>query len=408
MKAAASTELAGALGATVRAARQGADPRPGSENGNTAAASFDAVLNDVQGAAGNGTAAEPGAAKAVPAADDTAAELPQPDGATDPASLSGTAANTVTGADAASGTAPGTDAASSGITSPGPAPYVPAPYVPAPHVPAQYRPRPSTARPNSRRPSLSPIHNVVRLVRLRCPDSRRRRLPRRRTATMVPVLPHRPSLRPRPRRSFPTSCRPPPRIPRPSRPRDWPQRGARLWPPSPLGPCRTVSRTPLRPRRRRARSRWPGPRPPPADRSTGRSMGTILPRRLRPSTPWPPHRLLLRPRRWLLSRPRRWPRLPPAPRGPPLRPVPFRCSVAHLRLLHLPGQRRQSRCRPAPHLRPPPRHRARQRRRRLPRDLGLVMVRRRRPPPRPCPRGRSTDQTSPPSLPPRPDKRRRR
>ncbi|WP_043436182.1 flagellar hook-length control protein FliK, partial [Arthrobacter sp. I3] len=138
MKAAASTEFAAALGATVRAARQGADPRPGSENGNTAAASFDAVLNDVQAAKGNSTAAEPGAAKAVPATDDTAAELPQPNGGTDPASLSGTAANTATGADAASGAAPGTDVAPSGITSLVPATHVPAPYFPAPYFPAQY------------------------------------------------------------------------------------------------------------------------------------------------------------------------------------------------------------------------------------------------------------------------------
>ena len=170
-------ELAAALaGRRSRAARQGADPRPGSENGNTAAASFDAVLNDVQGAAGNGTAAEPGAAKAVPAADDTAAELPQPDGATDPASLSGTAANTVTGADVASRERAGDRRCFVRNQQPRAGPIRPGPVRSGPvrhgRIPAD-----RTARPNS--PAQAQFVSYTQLGqahgRLRCPDSRRRR-----------------------------------------------------------------------------------------------------------------------------------------------------------------------------------------------------------------------------------------
>ncbi|MGY3381120.1 flagellar hook-length control protein FliK [Arthrobacter sp. TE12231] len=72
MKAAASGDLATALAASApaRAARQGADPRPG--NGSPDTASFDSVLTDVQGSAGigpagNGNLADP-ATEAEPAA----------------------------------------------------------------------------------------------------------------------------------------------------------------------------------------------------------------------------------------------------------------------------------------------------------------------------------------------------
>ena len=95
MKATASMDLAAApaAAAPVRAARQGAHG-----SGSPDTASFDAVLNDVQGAAGNGTAAEPqasaepGTGNAVPVADDGAPETPERDGGTDGASLTGPAA----------------------------------------------------------------------------------------------------------------------------------------------------------------------------------------------------------------------------------------------------------------------------------------------------------------------------
>ncbi|MFF2246499.1 flagellar hook-length control protein FliK [Arthrobacter sp. NPDC058130] len=137
MKAAASADLAAALAAPVRAARQGADRPSGKANPETA--SFDSVLNDVQEAAGNGPAAEPGVdvgpgagnepayaagtpaagrfrkaavPVAAPATDGGGPALPMPDGDTSGVLPAGNAASNAVAADGGAGSGPQTEAGS--------------------------------------------------------------------------------------------------------------------------------------------------------------------------------------------------------------------------------------------------------------------------------------------------------